>query len=486
MTKAAAATDFAPLLERCFLFDAVERSYEISGITGRVPSWLRGCYYVNGPARFERAGQRYKHWLDGDGMVCALRFTDQGVHFTSRFVQTQKLREEEAAGRFLYRGFGTAFPGNRLRRGLMLEPPVNVSVYPYSGSLLAFGEQTLPIEMDPLTLETIGEYDFHGSLNEVSPFAAHAKRDPTNRNLVDFGISYSAERPVLNVYEFSAEGKPVRRRRHALKFPNSLHDFGITPRNAVFFLSPLLLRFDRFAGEGATIMESLSWEPEKGSQILVVPREPKKDAFSVEAGRGYCLHMINCFEDGEGLIVDVLELDEPVYREYQPVPDLFATVAPGRPVRYVIDCQSRMIRERVAMDYDRTPDFPSIDTSRTSLPYADFWMLGISASGQQGRKFFDQLARGCWKEGATDVYQVPSGEYIAGEPVYVSNPRKPGEAVVIVQHLQPSSNSASFLLFDAFALKGGPIARLPLRHRVHPGFHSSFLKAGKNSGLETD
>src|SRR3990167_4103952 len=83
--------DRAPGLERCFLFDAVEESYEITGITGRVPEWLRGSYYVNGPARFERAGRRYKHWLDGDGMVCSLRFTEQGVRFTSRFVATRKI-----------------------------------------------------------------------------------------------------------------------------------------------------------------------------------------------------------------------------------------------------------------------------------------------------------------------------------------------------------------------------------------------------------
>ena len=107
MTTPAAQTDLAPLLERCFFFDAAETSYEISGISGRVPEWLRGSYYVNGPARFERAGERYKHWLDGDGMVCLLRFNEDGVRFASRFVQTRKLRDEEAAGRFLYRAFGT-------------------------------------------------------------------------------------------------------------------------------------------------------------------------------------------------------------------------------------------------------------------------------------------------------------------------------------------------------------------------------------------
>src|SRR5687768_5221315 len=217
--------DFAPLLERCFLFDAVEASYELSGIVGRVPGWLRGTYYVNGPARFKRPGRTCRNWLDGDGMVYALRFGSQGIHFTSRFVQTPKLLGEEAAGRFLYRGFGTAFPGDRLRRKVMLEPPVNVSVYPYNGKLLAFGEQTLPYELDPVTLETSGEYDFKGSLNEVSPFSAHAKFDG---HLLNFGVAFSAAKPMLNVYEFDGTGALLSRKRYAIGNPHSVHDFGFT------------------------------------------------------------------------------------------------------------------------------------------------------------------------------------------------------------------------------------------------------------------
>lgn len=471
--------DHAPGLERCFLFDAVEESYEITGITGQVPEWLHGCYYVNGPARFERAGRRYNHWLDGDGMVCALRFAEQGIRFTSRFVQTRKLREEDAAGQFLFRTFGTAFPGDRLRRGLMLEPPVNVSVYPFAGTLLAFGEQTLPMELDPVTLATRGEFDFYGKLNDVSPFAAHPKFDPATGHLINFGISYSAKQPMLNVYEFYETGRLSRRSRFPIELPHSNHDFGLAARHCVFFLSPLLMDFERFWSEGVSVMESLRWEPERGSRILVVPREGKAgQAFTVPAGRGYCLHLINCFEEGVMLTADILELEAPVYFEYQPIPDLFATVRPCRPVRYRIDLESRQLAERRLMDYDRTPDFPSIDPCLLSRSYNDFWMLGISASGADGRKFFDQLAHGSWRDGSvSDVFQTPAGEYLAGEPVSISNPQARGEGVVIVEHLNARTDEAAFLLFDPFHVKSGPIARLPLRHRIHPGFHASWAPA---------
>jgi all-trans-8'-apo-beta-carotenal 15,15'-oxygenase len=468
--------DLAPGLDRCFLFEAAEDSYEVTGIQGRVPEWLRGSYYVNGPARFERAGRRYKHWLDGDGMVCALRVGRDGVHFASRFVRTRKLQEEDAAGEFLFRGFGTAFPGDRLRRGLMLEPPVNVSVYPFAGKLLAFGEQTLPFELDSVTLETKGEFDFQGRLNEVSPFAAHPKFDPTTGHLINFGISYSARQPALNVYEFDESANLVRRSRYPIDLPHSIHDFGLSAQHCVFFLSPLLMDFARFWSEGLSVMESLKWEPERGSRILIAPRGSKDDAaFTVPAGQGYCLHLINCFEEGSILTADILELESPVYSEYQPIPDLFSTVQPCRPVRYRIDLAARKLVGKQPMDYDRTPDFPSIDPCLVSRKYNDFWMLGISASGGAGRKFFDQLARGSWESGGvSDVFQAPAGEYLAGEPVFVANPNAKADGVVIVEHLNTRSDEAALLLFDAFNVKAGPIVRLPLRHRLHPGFHASW------------
>src|SRR5215212_5327003 len=143
--------DHAPLIERAFSFTPREQSYAVEEIEGEVPGYVRGTYYLNGPARFSRGRLRYRHWLDGDGMVCALRFEGGRAHFTSRFVRSAKLAAEEEAGRPVFRGFGTSFEGDRLKRGVMLETPANVSVYPYAGALLAFGEQGLPYELDPST-----------------------------------------------------------------------------------------------------------------------------------------------------------------------------------------------------------------------------------------------------------------------------------------------------------------------------------------------
>ncbi len=479
MSMPAVTPDLAPYLERVFLFDAVEDSYEITDCTGAIPTWLRGTYYVNGPARFERSGLRYKHWLDGDGMVCAVNFGNDAIRFTNRFVQTTKLRDENECGRAVYRGFGTRFPGDKLRRGLMLEPPNNVSAYCYAGTLLAFGEQAIPYALDPVTLETKSEYDFNGRLTEVTPFAAHPKIDVETGHLVNFGISFSPTEPMLNLYEFDGAGNLLRRRRHPLKYQHSNHDFAVSAHYAAFFLSPLIMDFSKFWGEHLSVMESLTWEPEKGSRILMVPRESKSErAFEVEAGHGYALHLINCFEQDGRIMVDAMELVAPAYCEYETLPDVFGTVTPCRPVRYVIDPGSKSLIERISMAYDRSPDFPATFRHDAGKPYDDFWILGISASGKPGRKFFDQLAHGNWKRGAVDdVYQVSPGQYLGGEPLPVCDPADPEDAVVISEFFDAERERCEILLFEAAHVAKGPIARLGLRNKIHLGFHTSFQPA---------
>ena len=464
--------DHAPLIERAFSFTPREQSYAVEEIEGEVPDHLRGTYYLNGPARFSRGDFRYRHWLDGDGMVCALRFEGGRVHFTSRFVRTAKLAAEEEAGHPVFRAFGTSFDGDRLRRGVTLETPANVSIHPYASALLAFGEQGLPYELDPLTLETRGPFNFRGALNDVSPFAAHPRFDPSTGEAFNFGVAFSAAEPCLNFYRFDAEARLVFRNRLPLECACSVHDFGLSPTYAVFYLSPYVLDMRAFAADGRAPSDALRWEPERGSRLLVVSRETGEPRARVHVGSRYCLHFINCFEDGGRLNVDVLELARPVYDQYREVPDLFTDVSEGRPVRFVVDVEhAELIRTR-PLGYSLAPDFPAIDPALATRPYRDFWMLGISATGRRGRKFFDQLVRADWW-GALDIYQAPPRHYLCGEPIFIGGHRE-GGGHVICQLFDAERVRSAFALFDARKLARGPVALLRLKEPIHLGFHAAF------------
>jgi hypothetical protein len=128
----------------------------------------------------------------------------------------------------------------------------------------------------------------------------------------------------------------------------------------VLYLSPYVFDMEAFMAEGATLIDGLAWRPELGSRIRVFDRETGDEVADVPIGDKYCLHLINAYEPslpergqpiseptaggggqpilGTGLrrlVVDVIELEEPVYPDYQPLSDLFLDVRPGQPVRRI-------------------------------------------------------------------------------------------------------------------------------------------------------
>jgi all-trans-8'-apo-beta-carotenal 15,15'-oxygenase len=466
--------DNAPLLERAFAIDVVERSQVAVPVEGELPPFVRGTCYWNGPARFERAGLRYRHWLDGDGMVCALALGGDGARFTNRFVRSEKFIREEAEGRPVFRTFGTAFPGDVLRRGIGLESPVNVSVYPCRGVLLAFGEQGLPWTLDPRTLETRGLHTFDGQLNDITPFSAHPKIDHDTGELFNFGVSFSAQHPALNLFRFAPDGRLTYRRRLPLPYASSIHDFAISERYVAVYVSPLVLRMDAMLQAGATVMDALTWQPELGSRLLIASRETGAGIANLDVGHRHCLHLANAFERDGQLVVDVIEFEKPLYPEYQVVPDLFTDTFRGRPVRLIVDVDARAVVERREIEYSCSPDFPAHDPHLVGRPYDQFWMLGIGKAGRAGRKFFDEMVRIDMDGERAEVWRAPERQYLGGEPLFLPNPHERTEGVVICQQFDAERRASSFLVFDARRIPSGPIARVPLPSPVPLLFHSAF------------
>lgn len=467
--------DLAPFIDRAFSLEVVEGADAPLPIEGVVPEYLRGTCYFNGPATFARAGLRYRHWLDGDGMVCAVTFGRDGARLTNRFVRSEKFVREQAAGRPIFRTFGTAFAGDALKRGVGLESPVNVSAYPFGGALLAFGEQGLPWELDPGTLDTRGLYTFGGQINELTPFSAHPKIDYQTGELFNFGVSFSATTPLLNLFRFGRDGRLQYRKRLPLPYPASTHDFAISERHIVVYVSPLVLRMDALLQGGATVMDALSWQPELGSRIVVAARDTGDEVARLDVGNQYCLHMVNAFERDRLLVVDVVEYEKPLYPEYQVIPNLFSDTFRGRPVRLTIDLDAGAVVERAELEYANSPDFPSHDPALSGHPYDHFWMLGISRAGRPGRKFFDEIVRVDWTTSTVEISQAPPLHYFGGEPLFVPDRSRPGTGAVICQMFDAGRSSSSFVVFDAFSLADGPLATVRLPSPVPLLFHSSFL-----------
>jgi len=258
-----------------------------------------------------------------------------------------------------------------------------------------------------------------------------------------------------------------------LPYSCSVHDFSLSKNYAIFYLSPYIFDAQGLLHRGQTVLESLQWMPERGALLVVVDRSSGKVVTSIPAGQRYCLHLMNSFESGDQLTVDVLEFEAPIYGEYQPIPDMFQSVSQGGPVRYMIDLRNQKLVGRSAIECCCSPDFPAIDSRRAMQSYQDFWMLGISSAGKSGRKFFDQLVHGNWGGPNDDIYQSPHQHYLSGEPVLIGASGS-DEAVVLCQEVDVAEPGSYFLLFDARAVKRGPIARIAAGQLLYCGFHAVF------------
>jgi carotenoid cleavage dioxygenase-like enzyme len=304
-----------------------EHGFEPLRVEGRVPDSLRGTLYRCGPAKFSIGGEPYLHWFDADGAVTAVRFADgagvvrvsgappapQGapearttppqVEGAVRVVDTRWLRAERSANRQLYRSYAQL--GRGWRRWLTLpKNPANISVMPWDGQLLALWEAGLPIAVDPETLETRGETDLGGSIGPT--FSAHPHR--AAGTLFNFGVRYGAKFSI-DLYAFKK--KPQRLGSIPLPRPTIIHDFIATPRHLIFFCPPIRLRLARLLAGIAPFDDNLAWEPEHGTEVIVVPLANPESPIRFTVDPFFQWHFVRAREERDGILtVDSIPYDD--------------------------------------------------------------------------------------------------------------------------------------------------------------------------------
>jgi carotenoid cleavage dioxygenase-like enzyme len=169
----------------------------------------------------------------------------------------------------------------------------------------------------------------------------------------------------------------------------------------------------------------------------------------------------------------VVELERPVYPDYQVVPNLFEDAPAGRARRLELARATWQIRGEKRLDYQNAPDFPALDPKLHQRPYDDFALLGIADYARPGAKLFNQIAHLRWSRPAeVDLWQAPEGCYLGGEPIFLED--RQGRGLRICQMFDAERRKSFFLIFAADAVSAGPIVRLGLKSPMPPGFHAAF------------
>ena len=227
-------TELYPRVERAdplgfvgHLQNGTEGGYE-PAVTGKLPAALAGTFYRNGPGVFSRGTERKGSIADGDGMIRMYRFNGGKVNYRSRLVQTDKLREEQAAGKYVYGTWTSPQPpGGKRLQGSPNQAGVTTVVR--NGKLYAHDEVNPPWTLNPDTLESIATDNL--GIADPSRLKAQTRVDARTGEWVLFDTSFSRTAPSHSAYIVSADGKTTTRRTIAAGADVPLtymHDFFVT------------------------------------------------------------------------------------------------------------------------------------------------------------------------------------------------------------------------------------------------------------------
>lgn len=456
-------------------FDALRRNlrrshgFEPLELEGQVPEDLRGTLFRSGPGVFERFGVEVAHPFEADGAITAVRFGER-VEGAARVIESAGYREEEAAGRRLY---GTG--AGRLRnvaaalrqRG---KNTANTSAWLHDGQLYALMEGARPTRLDSSSLEVLGEDTFDGIVR--STFSAHPHRVAARSTSFNFGVSYGREH-ALDVYAIPDHG-PVRRlTRVPLPWAGMVHDFVATEKHLVFTICPVRLVLWRALLGTADFEKLLDWEPERGTELIVVPIASPDQVVRIPAEPFWVWHFANAFEQGDDIVVDLCRYaDFGTLRAIRTGRDgLPAPVSEPRYHRARIDLRSKRMTSE-----ERHPgaaEFPRVHPEREGAEHRFAFIHG----GREGASEQVQVLE--VETGRASTWR-PEPATALSEPIPVPRGNRPGDerdVWLLVLGYEEARDRSFVAVLDGDDLERGPVARAWFDHPIPLTFHGTFAPA---------
>ncbi|MCX7675750.1 MAG: carotenoid oxygenase family protein, partial [Alteraurantiacibacter sp.] len=202
-------------------------------VEGTVPADMDGLFVRVGGEWFYPPKFPDDAALHSDGYVSAFRFRNGRVSYRGRFVRTPRYLSNLAAGRQQFGYYRNLLTNDEAVR-TMNSTVSNTAPMVHAGKLYALKEDALPLQIDPVTLDTLGFEDFGGKY--LSPtFTAHPKVDPLTGEMITFG--YEATGPASDdvfIYFIDRTGQVTREIRIKVPYVSIMHDFAISQNHIIF------------------------------------------------------------------------------------------------------------------------------------------------------------------------------------------------------------------------------------------------------------
>lgn len=443
-------------------------------IEGEVPRDLNGLYVRNGPNRRFEAPGRY-HWFDGDGMLHAVHFDRGRVQYRNRWVMTEGLREELAAGRALWQGIKD--PPRRDRPEQPVKNTANTDVKFFAGELVSMWYLGGAVyRCDPMTLATRGTMAMDPRLAGLH-ISAHSKVDERTGEFVFF--AYDKTPPYMHYGVIGRDGALKALQAVPLPGPRLPHDMAMTPNWSVLHDLPLFYDMDAFAAG----RHKLKFHPEMPSRFGLVPRHGGPVRW-FEAAPTYLYHVANAWEEGDEVVMTGTPFRLPRDRHGEVdaarLPKMLANLENDCVFHeWRFDLKTGGTRERTIDDIANT-EFPVVNGRRQGLKTRYSWHLLMGRSERAEDPRFCGLSRYDLERGTFQAYHegpnrwwseapfaqkdAPAGAMPAEDDGYLVGFVWDGDAM-----------RSKVYVFDATDVASGPVCRITLPQRVPNGFHGTWV-----------
>ncbi len=435
-------------------------------IEGTMPAELSGLFHRNGPAVFERAGVRYRHWFDGDGFVQRWRIENGNVRYRSRFIQTSKFKLEEPAGAFLLPAGGGGIPPVAPFSGSNSANPSNTSIIAMGSESWALWEGGSAMRIDPETLDTLGLVRFDSEV-DGAPFSAHPRRGEDGRL---WNIGSLGQRVLL--WRLDRSGALERFQIQPLGQVGYYHDFILTQRSLVLVQSSTEVQGVRSLETGT--FGSVRGVPGKPMRVHVFDRETFDLVRQAELPSGFAFHFGNGWEEEDGTIHfdiahsadgdQMLEFFKPMsgrFPNWQAVSHRVSLPPLGPP---------RFERLHARMEFPRIN--PHYDARRNRYVYA------TAFEDDRRQDWFDSVVKIDVEQGAVETFSY-GPEWMVEEHVFVPRPgsTREDDGWLVGTALNWVKQQTALTVFDAARPDQAFLARAWLESPMPLGLHGDFRSA---------
>jgi carotenoid cleavage dioxygenase len=460
-------------------------------VQGEIPESLNGTLFRQGMnPRYRGLSETYLP-VTSDGMVHAMRLENGKAYYKNRWVRTPRFLLEDKYGQACFEYEGGNIP-NPLFDGFgfpVVDKPetrdtpsgtANITAWTHGRRLFALGEQTIPMEVDPRSLDTLGVPAWGselppGVLVKASPedggVCAHPKNCPVTGEIFWFTASIEAPHIVIGSYDPATGAK----RRIPLDLPYMFypHDWLVTRDHIILPLFPVHLRPENPSqGKCPKV-----WSPELGTRIAVVPRDGGEILWfnTWEEGTRFSFHPQAAYDRDGHIIAHVPEYNtfphpaeggEGNWETKYPDANLY---------EWDLDLATRSIK--VTKLDDRSIEFPWTDQRFYGLEYR-YGFSAVASRDAGPALAFDSVQTYDLKTNTYVMQDFGAGNVVM-EPIFV--PRSPdapeGDGYLLTYLWHADTNRSDFVILDAQAVDQEPVAvvRLPMRVPLAP--HGSWMAA---------